>query len=101
MHISATYAKNRFGQVLDACQTEPIFIDKSGRPHGVLLSVQTYLRLQAKGQAAEGTRAADVGHAFYAQHKAWVDHHNALFDAHGVWSDGLLDAPAGDADGSI
>ncbi len=101
MHISATDAKNRFGQVLDACQTEPVFIDKSGRPHGVLVSMQTYVNLQARGRAAEETQAGNAGKAFYAEHKAWIDHHNALFDTHGVWSDGLLDAPAGAADGSI
>lgn len=107
MHISATHAKNRFGQMLDACQTEPVFIDKSGRPHGVLVSMQTYVNLQARGKASERPRALDVSQAFYLEHKAWIDHHNTLFDTHGVWSDGLLDAPAetgglgGAADGSI
>ncbi len=38
MEVTATEARNRFGQVLDACQREPVFIGKSGRRHGVRVS---------------------------------------------------------------
>lgn len=31
MNVTATGAKNRFGQLLDHAQREPAFIEKSGR----------------------------------------------------------------------
>ncbi|MDR1969190.1 MAG: type II toxin-antitoxin system Phd/YefM family antitoxin [Burkholderiaceae bacterium] len=38
MQVTATQAKNWFGQVLDARQRSPVVIAKAGRRHGVLLS---------------------------------------------------------------
>ncbi|NJS35531.1 MAG: hypothetical protein HC765_02370 [Brachymonas sp.] len=91
--------------MLDACQIEPVFIAKAGRPHGVLVSMQTFIELQTQSKRAKDT--SDVGAAFYAAHQSWMDHHNALVDQHGVWSEGLMDPPsvtharAGAADGSV
>lgn len=42
---NATEAKNRFGQLMDMAMTEPIAIDKKGRPVAVLLSYTEYSRL--------------------------------------------------------
>ncbi len=98
MQINATDAKNRFGQMLDACQIEPVFIVKSGRQHGVLLSMQQYQMLQSR-QLADPLLAmhqtATPAQAFYAQNSAWVDEVNSLVEQHGVWSDGLMEAPHG------
>ena len=45
--ISATDAKNRFGQVLEMAQAEPVHIQKNGRDVGVLISPAEYERLNA------------------------------------------------------
>jgi prevent-host-death family protein len=42
---AATEAKNRFGQLLDTAMTEPVAIEKKGRPVAVLLSFTEYQRL--------------------------------------------------------
>ncbi len=43
--ISATDAKNRFGQVIEMAQAEPVHIQKNGRDVGVLVSAAEYERL--------------------------------------------------------
>ncbi|MEM9278867.1 MAG: type II toxin-antitoxin system Phd/YefM family antitoxin [Pseudomonadota bacterium] len=37
-HVTATEAKNRFGELLEAVNTEPVFIRKNGRDVAVLIS---------------------------------------------------------------
>ena len=44
--ISAINAKNRFGQLLDAAQREPVTVTKKGRPAAVMLSVEDYERMR-------------------------------------------------------
>lgn len=44
--ITATDAKNRFGQVLEEAQREPVRIQKSGRDVAVLVSAAEYQRLK-------------------------------------------------------
>ena len=81
MEVTATDAKNRFGQMLDDCQTEPVVIEKSGRRHSVLLSAAHYDALVAAGKPA--ARRGDAGQAFYTQYKGWVDEQNRLVDQYG------------------
>lgn len=45
--ISATDAKNRFGQVLEMAQSEPVRIQKNGRDVAVVLSAEQYSALTA------------------------------------------------------
>lgn len=55
MSVSATEAKNRFGQLLEQAQRAPVVIEKAGRRHSVLLSVEQYeLLLSAQRHAAQG-----------------------------------------------
>lgn len=44
--ITATDAKNRFGQVLEMARVEPVHIQKNGRDVGVVLSPEQYKALQ-------------------------------------------------------
>lgn len=44
--ISAREAKARFGQLLDTARTEPVTIEKHGRPVAVLVSKQEYDEIQ-------------------------------------------------------
>ncbi|ODT80186.1 MAG: hypothetical protein ABS76_17205 [Pelagibacterium sp. SCN 64-44] len=49
--ISATDAKNRFGQVLEMAQAGPVRIQKNGRDVAVVLSPEQYAVLQREGNA--------------------------------------------------
>jgi len=39
-------AKNRFGQLLEAAQREPVTVTKQGRPTAVMMSVEDYRRIR-------------------------------------------------------
>lgn len=43
--ITATDAKNRFGQVLEMAQAEPVRIQKNGRDVAIVLSPEEYRKL--------------------------------------------------------
>ena len=81
MNVTATEANNRLGQVLEQAQTRPVFIEKAGRRHSVVLSVEQYdALLNAQG----GRAKADAGELFYAQYKDWVDEQNRLVEKYGI-----------------
>ena len=84
MNVTATDAKNRFGQVLEQAQRQPVVIEKAGRPHSVVLSVEQY---EALLQARQRGPAANAGKRFYAQYKEWVDEQNQRFEKYGLWND--------------
>jgi len=44
--MAALEAKNRFGELLDAAQREPVTIEKHGRPVAVMVSAQDYQDLE-------------------------------------------------------
>jgi prevent-host-death family protein len=82
MHVTATEAKNRLGQMLEHCQREPVTIEKSGRRHSVLLSAAQYdALLEAGARAAQGS---DPGREFYEKYKDWVDEQNRLVQEYGI-----------------
>ncbi len=84
VNVTATEAKNRLGQVLEQAQTKPVFIEKAGRRHSVVLSIDEYDRLLA----AAGLKAAAVtATQFYGQHREWFDLMNAHVEANGLWND--------------
>jgi prevent-host-death family protein len=49
--ITATDAKNRFGQVLEMARTEPVRVQKNGRDVAVVLSPEEYQRLSSAALA--------------------------------------------------
>ena len=49
--VSAIDAKNRFGQLLEAAQREPVTVTKKGRPAAVVLSVEDYERMRGAASA--------------------------------------------------
>ena len=49
--ITATDAKNRFGQVLEMAQAEPVRIQKNGRDVAIMLSPEQYAQLVAQSNA--------------------------------------------------
>lgn len=46
--MSATDAKNRFGQLLEMAQVEPVRVQKNGRDVGVMVSPEQFEALQAQ-----------------------------------------------------
>lgn len=46
-YISATDAKNRFGELLESARKEPVHVQKNGRDVAVVLSPEEYARLSA------------------------------------------------------
>ena len=91
MSVTATEAKNRFGQLLEQAQRGPVFIEKSGRRHSVLLSAEAYDRLLAgqRGAAADepAPRYGPEAQAFYEKYKDWVDMQNELVERYGVFGE--------------
>ncbi len=81
MNLTATEAKNRLGSVLEQAQRGPVFIEKSGRRHSVVISIEQYDLLLA--QQRRGKSAA-TGKAFYDQYKDWVDMQNSLVEKYGI-----------------
>jgi prevent-host-death family protein len=51
--ITATDAKNRFGQVLEMAQAEPVRIQKNGRDVAVVLSAEEYGKLLEQAGAVK------------------------------------------------
>ncbi len=73
--ITAKDAKNKFGEMLDTAQREPLTIEKHGRAVAVIMSVQEYQqmkleRLRAKLAAGEAQLDRGEGvedEAFFAE----------------------------------
>lgn len=62
--VSAREAKNRFGQLMDDAQREPVTVEKNGRPFAVMQSYADFeamqsIKLEALQQGIAEARAAD------------------------------------------
>lgn len=44
--LTATEIRHKFGEVVEGLKTEPVLVEKSGRPVAVILSYEAYERLQ-------------------------------------------------------
>ena len=62
--ISASDAKNKFGQLLDAAQAEPVRVQRQGRDVAVVLSPLEYQRLISK---ATGLRVNPLVERLHAE----------------------------------
>jgi prevent-host-death family protein len=49
--ITATDAKNRFGQVLEMARSEPVHVQKNGRDVAIVISPEQFQRLLQGGTA--------------------------------------------------
>ena len=57
--VTATEAKNHFGECLDGVSEAPLNITKTRRPFAVVMSHKEFLRLQAIEDAYWGKRAEE------------------------------------------
>ena len=65
MNVTATELKNRLGQYLDAAETDPVIVEKSGRIKSVLISNAMYEKFLAYEDAywaAKARRAEEEGY---------------------------------------
>lgn len=81
MQISATEAKNRFGNVCAIAKREPVFVEKAGQIDTVILSAAHYQALQANQQKNDPKARKQ---AFETEFGEWISAQNAWIDAHGV-----------------
>ena len=88
MNLTATDAKNRLGQVLERAQSEPVFIDKSGRRHSVVISATRYEELLRAEQGGSPSVSMEERRLrFNEQYKDWIDEQNRRVREHGVWNE--------------
>lgn len=80
MRITATEAKNRFGNVCALAKREPVFIEKAGRIDSVILSASDYQALLSQQATAPLSRKK----AFEAEFGEWIAAQNARVQDHGI-----------------
>ena len=73
--MTATDAKNRFGQMLEMARTAPVRIQKNGRDVAIVLSPEEHARLVAQAEAPK------VRPAVEALLQRSVDRHKSLYEA--------------------
>lgn len=81
MRVTATEAKNRFGNLCTQAKREPVFVEKAGRLDTVILSAEQYQVLRA-GQDKTSSMARKK--AFEAEFGDWIAAQNARVEAHGI-----------------
>ena len=84
MNVTASEAKNRLGQVLKQAQSKPVFIEKAGRPHSVVISSQRCAELLA---VEAGLAMAERQRRFHERYKEWIAEQNERFEKQGRWND--------------
>jgi prevent-host-death family protein len=84
MQVTATEAKNRFGQICAQAKREPVFVEKGGRVDSVILSVEQFESLKASGQQKS---MAQRKREFNEKYKDWIAEQNALVEKVGVFGE--------------
>lgn len=72
---AATDAKNKFGQVLEMAMTEPVAIEKKGKPVAVILSFAEYQRLTElddRNWGEKALKALEGGFVSEEDAKTWL-----------------------------
>ncbi len=87
MQVTATEAKNRFGFYCSQAKSEPVVVEKDGRPDTVILSYEEFEALRA---AADRKSLAQRRREFNETYKEWIADQNRHFEAHGLWCEGLV-----------
>ncbi len=87
MQVTATEAKNRFGYYCAQAKSEPVVVEKDGRPDTVLLDFEVFQDLQR--QAREPRTLAERHQAFNETYGDWLQAQREDFERCGLWCDGL------------
>jgi prevent-host-death family protein len=86
MKVTATEAKNRLGQVLEQAQAGPVFIEKAGRRHAVVISNERYEELLQATRAGGGA-LGERRRRFNALYGDWIAEQNERFARNGPWNE--------------
>jgi antitoxin Phd len=73
---AATDVKNKFGQMLETVVSEPVTIEKNGRPVAVMMSMAEYERLteiEDRYWGEKALKALEEGFASDAETKALIE----------------------------
>lgn len=95
MQVTATEAKNRFGQICALAKTAPVIVEKDGRPDSVIVSYADY---QALAASARQKTMAQRRREFNETYKDWIAEQNRDFEQNGLWCEGLVPWQGGQAD---
>ena len=88
MQITATEAKNRFGFYCSQAKSEPVVVEKDGRPDTVLLGYEEYQSLKS---STERKSIAQRRKQFNETYADWIRAQQEDFEAHGLWCEGVVD----------
>jgi prevent-host-death family protein len=81
MRITATEAKNRFGQVRSEAKREPVIVEKDGRPDTVIVSHEQWDAVMRRS----GNDQRDRRRRFADEHREWLDAYREQVERHGVF----------------
>ncbi len=81
MQVTATEAKNRFGYFCSRAKSEPVIVEKDGRPDTVLLDYEEFLALKT---AAQRKSMVQRKKEFNETYKDWIAQQNALIEKYGI-----------------
>lgn len=87
MQVTATEAKNRFGYFCSQAKSEPVIVEKDGRPDTVLLDYEEFQALRA---AVARKSAAQRKKEFGETYRGWIKAQNEHFEKNGLWCEGLV-----------
>ena len=85
MHVTATEAKNRFGQICAQAKRAPVFVEKGGRVDSVILSAEQYEALNKA--AAPPQSLAQRRQEFNETYKDWIAAQHAMVEKYGVFGE--------------
>lgn len=81
MRVTATEAKNRFGNLCAQAKREPVFVEKAGQIDTVILSAEQYQALLAH---REKSTHAMRKKAFEKEFGDWISAENARVETLGI-----------------
>jgi prevent-host-death family protein len=81
MRITATDAKNRFGQVCSEAKRAPVIVERDGRPDTVIVSYEQWLKATRPSPSEQRRRRS----VFADEHREWLAAYRAQVEEHGVF----------------
>lgn len=81
MQVTATEAKNRFGYFCGQAKSEPVIVEKDGRPDTVLLDYEQFQALKA---ACEKKSLAQRKKEFNEKYKDWIAEQHRIVEEFGI-----------------
>lgn len=99
MQVTATEAKNKFGDYCAQAKTEEVIVEKDGRVDSVILSCENFRALK---DSQERKTQAQRRREFNETYKDWLAAQHQDFEKNGLWCDGVVAQWRGEAqpDGS-